>query len=110
MNLLLLAVEQSEPKVDSQTTENLGVLSKMFQPTHMLISRTKQIPVQLAPGPERRFWVVTEQEWQQRRKPAFEMHPKLGFYCQGIKVMGYKLEPVADKFSTVASTHADVHA
>lgn len=65
----------------------------MFQPTHMLVSRTRQTPVQLVPA-EQGFKILTEIEWQRGSEPAFEMRPKQGFFCQGVPVIGYKLQPI----------------
>ncbi|NEQ29978.1 MAG: hypothetical protein F6K04_03080 [Leptolyngbya sp. SIO4C5] len=64
----------------------------MFTPTHTLVSRSRRIPVRLARG-NQRFLIFTEQEWAQKKKPAFEMHPKLGVFCKGVQVLGYHLEP-----------------
>lgn len=66
----------------------------MFQPTHMLISRSQKTPVQLLPS-EQGFKVLTEPEWQRHSEPAFEMRSKQGFFCKGIPVVGYRLEPIA---------------
>ncbi|NJL86778.1 MAG: hypothetical protein HC886_13665 [Leptolyngbyaceae cyanobacterium SM1_1_3] len=66
----------------------------MFTPTHTMVSRSRKIPVRLARG-KQRFLIFTEQEWAQKQKPAFEMHPKLGFFCRGVQVLGYRLEPCA---------------
>ncbi|MGF1566733.1 MAG: hypothetical protein ACFCVD_01425 [Nodosilinea sp.] len=65
----------------------------MFTPTHVLISRTKATPVQLAAGTNG-YQLYTEAEWQQGSSPAFEMHPKLGFFCRGVQVVGFRLQPV----------------
>ncbi|MFE4106185.1 hypothetical protein [Almyronema epifaneia] len=64
----------------------------MFTPTHTLVSRSRRLPVRLARG-NQRFLIFTEQEWIQKQQPAFEMHPKLGFFCKGVQVLGYQLEP-----------------
>lgn len=66
----------------------------MFSPTHVLMSRSRQTPVQLMPGPKG-YRLQTEQEWQSGSTPAFEMSAKLGFFCQGIPVVGYSLQPIA---------------
>lgn len=66
----------------------------MFTPTHVLISRTRETPVQLAASPQG-YWLYTEQEWQAGRTPAFELRPKLGLYCLGTQVVGFRLEPLA---------------
>jgi hypothetical protein len=65
----------------------------MFNPTHQLVSRSKQIPVQLVPNSKGLF-LLTEAEWQQQRDPAFEMRPQRGLFCQGIPVVGYSLQPI----------------
>lgn len=66
----------------------------MFEPTHLLVSRSRQTPVQLVPNPQG-FSLLTESEWQQQRQPAFELHQSRGFFCQGIPVVGYSLQPLA---------------
>lgn len=66
----------------------------MFCPTHVLVSRSRQTPVQLVAS-EKGFKVITELEWQRGSEPAFEMRPKQGFFCQGISVVGYSLQPIA---------------
>jgi hypothetical protein len=63
-----------------------------FNPTHLLISRTKETPVQLVAGPKG-CWLYTEAEWQRGTTPAFELRPKLGFYCRGQQVVGFRLQP-----------------
>lgn len=73
----------------------------MFEPTHVLISRSKEIPVRLAHGPKG-LLVFTESEWQKRCQPAFEVRPKLGFFCKDILVTGYRLAPIQTEQSTVA--------
>jgi hypothetical protein len=65
----------------------------MFQPTHLLVSRTRQTPVQLIPS-EQGFKIITEPEWQRGSEPAFEIRSKQGFFCQGISVVGYSLQPI----------------
>ena len=66
----------------------------MFRPTHLLVSRSKEIPVHLVSS-RKGFFLVTESEWYQNRKPAFELYPQRGFFCQGIPVLGYSLQPIA---------------
>jgi hypothetical protein len=66
----------------------------MFQPTHLLVSRSRQTPVQLIAS-EHGFKVMTEIEVQQGREPAFELRSKQGFFCQGILVVGYSLQPIS---------------
>ncbi len=76
----------------------------MFSPTHVLISRTKETPVQLVASPKG-YHLYTEQEWQTAQLPAFELRSKLGFFCRGIQVVGFRLEPLAAK-EAVAATQA----
>lgn len=64
-----------------------------FTPTHVLISRTKETPVQLVTGP-RGYWLYTEAEAQKGTTPAFEVRPKLGIYCRGQQVVGFHLQPL----------------
>ncbi|MBD3884341.1 hypothetical protein IFO70_21600 [Phormidium tenue FACHB-886] len=66
----------------------------MFTPTHVLVSRSRKTPVQLVPSANG-FKVLTEPEWQRGSEPAFEMRPRQGFFCQGVSVVGFKLEPIA---------------
>jgi hypothetical protein len=73
----------------------------MFQPTHLLVSRSRRTPVQLVPS-EKGFKVLTEQEWQQGSEPAFEMRPKQGFFCQGFSVLGYSLQPIEVETSSAS--------
>jgi hypothetical protein len=75
----------------------------MFQPTHLLVSRTRQTPVQLITS-EHGFRALTEPEWQRGSEPAFEIRPKQGFFCQDIPVVGYRLEPIAMPMSASIST------
>lgn len=70
------------------------MLQSLFQPTHLLVSRARQTPVQLIPS-EQGCKIITELEWQRGREPAFEIRPKQGFFCQGIPVVGYSLQPLA---------------
>lgn len=75
----------------------------MFQPTHMLVSRSRQTPVQVIPA-EQGCKLLTEIEWQRGTEPAFEMRPKQGFFCQGIPVIGYSLQPIHLVESTMETT------
>lgn len=75
----------------------------MFNPTHVLVSRARKTPVRLVPKANG-FDILTEMEWQKKRKPAFEMRPKQGIFCQGMSVVGYHLEPIAAK----AESNAEV--
>jgi hypothetical protein len=64
-----------------------------FAPTHLLLSRTKATPVQLAAAPQG-YWLYTETEWQRNTPPAFELRPKLGIYCRGQQVVGFQIQPI----------------
>ncbi len=68
----------------------------MFRPTHLLISRSQSTPVQLTKSPEG-FFLVTETEWQEQSKPAFEIRPQRGFFCKGFPLLGYSLQPIETK-------------
>ncbi|MGP1387343.1 MAG: hypothetical protein ACTS2F_27530 [Thainema sp.] len=91
----------------------------MFNPTHVLVSRARKTPVQLVPKANG-FDILTEMEWQKKRKPAFEVRPKQGIFCQGMSVVGYHLEPIAanvepkseakNSESVAASASAIAHA
>ncbi|HEY9737831.1 MAG TPA: hypothetical protein V6D06_16175 [Trichocoleus sp.] len=70
----------------------------MFQPTHLLVSRSRQTPVQIA-ARSQGYALYTEKEWQQGRNPAFEMRAKLGIFCQGVPVVGYSLQPLETQIS-----------
>jgi hypothetical protein len=65
----------------------------MFSPSHLLVTRSKKTPVQLIPS-ELGFKILTEIEYDRGTEPLFEMRTKLGFFCQGIAVVGYALEPI----------------
>ena len=65
----------------------------MFRPTHLLVSRSQSTPVQLIKSPEG-FFLVTETEWQEQSQPAFEIRPQRGFFCKGISLLGYSLQPL----------------
>jgi hypothetical protein len=75
----------------------------MFTPTHLLVTRSKKTPVQLIPY-EQGFKVLTEIEFQRGSEPLFELRNKLGFFCQGIAVVGYALEPMEGISLTVNET------
>ncbi|HEY9764239.1 MAG TPA: hypothetical protein V6D07_17045 [Trichocoleus sp.] len=77
----------------------------MFQPTHLLVSRSRQTPVQLVSGTQG-YSLYTEQEWNRSSKPAFELRPKLGVFCQGIPVVGYQLQPLPVKESIEENPNA----
>ena len=83
----------------------------MFRPTHLLFSRSRSTPVQLVQSTQG-FFLVTESEWQQQQKPAFEMRSNRGFFCQGIPVLGYTLQPIDTQINltTSASTSAVTNA
>lgn len=68
--------------------------STSFNPTHLLVSRTRQVPVQLVKQ-QQSLQLVTEAEWQNGDEPAFEFQPKRGFFCKGIQIVGYSLQPIA---------------
>jgi hypothetical protein len=68
--------------------------STAFQPTHLLVSRTRQVPVQLIKQ-QQSLRLATEAEWQSGEEPAFEFQPKRGFFCKGIQIVGYSLQPIA---------------
>jgi hypothetical protein len=65
----------------------------MFTPTHVLETRSKATPVQLVSSPNG-VYLVTEQEWNKPVTPAFELRPKLGIFCCGTLVVGYRLKPI----------------
>lgn len=79
----------------------------MFQPTHVLISRTKQTPVQLIQGTQG-IKIITEQEWQQNAEPAFEFRPKQGFFCKGVLVLGFSLQPIQVEGATTATNATSI--
>lgn len=82
--------------------------ARAFNPSHVLVSRNRKTPVQLLPA-AKGFKVLTELEWQAGQEPAFEMHPRQGFFCKGIPVVGFKLQPLdaeAAQASSTATTHA----
>ncbi len=83
----------------------------MFQPTHHLVSKTRRIPVQLITNPQGAS-LLTEDEWRKGSPAAFSIHPKRGFFCHDIQVLGFSLEPIApaDKQATEASPSANVQA
>ncbi|MGK7893982.1 MAG: hypothetical protein AB4372_10250 [Xenococcus sp. (in: cyanobacteria)] len=65
----------------------------MFRPTHLLVSRSQSTPVQLIKS-TKGFFLVTETEWQEQHQPAFEIRPQRGFFCKGIPLLGYSLQPI----------------
>lgn len=70
----------------------------MFKPTHVLISRSRQVPVQLMQSSQGVF-LMTEQESDTEQEPAFMLHPKRGFFCRGVQVLGYSLQPINSEFA-----------
>jgi len=66
----------------------------MFNPTHQLVSRSRKTPVQLVPA-DKGYALLTETEWQRGSAPSFEIRPKLGIFCKGVPIVGYRLEPIA---------------
>lgn len=78
----------------------------MFHPTHYLVSRSKKTPVQLVPS-VKGFQVLTEPEWQQNKVAAFEMRARQGFFCQGVPVVGYHLQPIAVEQAPLNQTITD---
>ncbi|MBD1912656.1 MULTISPECIES: hypothetical protein [unclassified Leptolyngbya] len=71
----------------------------MFQPTHWLVSRSTKTPVQLIPAATG-YRLMSEQEFEQGREPAFEIRPRLGVFCLDVQVVGYSLEPMPVKLSS----------
>jgi hypothetical protein len=65
----------------------------MFNPTHLLVSRSRQTPVQLVASVHG-YALYTEKEWGQERTPAFELRSQRGLFCQGMPVVGYSLQPI----------------
>lgn len=72
----------------------------MFQPTHWLVSRSRKVPVMVKSQGEKTL-VFTETEWGKTAAPAFELHARMGMYCKGVQVLGYKLEPMPVTATTV---------
>ncbi len=77
----------------------------MFSPTHLLISRTKETPVQLVAAPGG-YHLYTEAEWRQGNQPSFELKPKQGLFCRGMQVVGFRLEPLEEGVEVVSSHNA----
>jgi hypothetical protein len=63
----------------------------------------QKTPVQLMPSANG-FKILTEPEWQQGKEPAFEIRSRQGFFCQGVLVVGYNLEPIAVAASPTSTT------
>ena len=74
----------------------------MFTPTHVLISRTKTTPVQLMTA-QGNYQLYTEADCQQGRPASFELKPKQGIFCQGVQVVGFRLEPLEGKAEKVSA-------
>lgn len=75
----------------------------MFSPTHVLVSRTKETPVQLM-ATRGGYQLYTEADWQQGRAASFELKPKQGIFCQGVQVVGFRLAPLDTTAEASAST------
>lgn len=65
----------------------------MFQPTHLLVSRSRKTPVQLVPSANG-LTLLTETEFYAGAEAAFEMRPRLGIFCKGVPLVGYSLQPL----------------
>jgi hypothetical protein len=63
----------------------------MFNPTHLLVSRSQATPVQLI-NSQKGYFLVTETEFKHNNEPAFELQAKRGIFCKGIPVVGYSLQ------------------
>ncbi len=79
----------------------------MIKPTHLLVSRSRSTPVQLVPSTQG-FFLLTESEWQWKSNPAFEMRSQRGFFCQGVPVLGYTVQPLDTKINPAISIPASV--
>ena len=66
----------------------------MFNPTHWLVSRHRKTPVQLVPSANG-FHLMTAPEAESNKPAAFELRSRLGIFCQGVQIVGYRLEPMA---------------
>jgi len=77
------------------------MVSSKFNPTHYLVSRSRKTPVQLVPSTHG-FKILTEFESQQEREPAFELRTRQGFFCQGVSIVGYSLQPIQVDVSIAA--------
>jgi hypothetical protein len=74
----------------------------MFSPSHVLISRTRETPVQLVAS-RGGYKLYTEIDWQRGQEPAFELRPKQGLFCRGVHVVGFRLAPLASEEAEAAS-------
>lgn len=79
----------------------------MFSPTHVLVSRSKRTPVQLVAS-SNGYQLFTEPEWQAGKTPAFELRSKLGLFCQGVQIVGFRLEPMESVAAAAPSQSATV--
>lgn len=77
--------------------------SSRFNPTHFLVSRSRKTPVQLVSSTDG-FRILTEPEWQQGKEPAFELRARQGFFCQGVPIVGYSLQPIQVDISIAESS------
>ncbi|MFM7449515.1 MAG: hypothetical protein ACKO24_13080 [Leptolyngbyaceae cyanobacterium] len=75
----------------------------MFTPSHQLISRSRKTPVQLIPN-GKGFYLTTAVEYQTGQEPAFEIRPRLGIYCKGTPIVGYRLEPLSAEVEATATS------
>lgn len=73
----------------------------MFEATHILVSRTRRVPVRVTAGGDKSY-IYTQEEWENDQNPAFELHGKLGIFCRGIQVVGHQLEPIAADVTSAA--------
>jgi hypothetical protein len=99
------STEFQSTKVQPSEFQSSEFQSSEFQPTHYLVSRTRHIPVQLLTTPQG-AQLLTEIEWQQGLPAAFSMHPKRGFFCHDIQVIGFRLEPIASHGASASVTAA----
>ncbi len=75
----------------------------MFKATHLLVSRSQSTPVQLVKSTEG-FFLVTEIEWQRQSKPVFEIRQGDRFFCNGLPILRYSLQPLDSETSQNKST------
>ena len=80
-----------------------------FQPTHVLVSRSRQTPVQLVQSSQG-FYLFTQSEWGHTQEPAFELYARRGFFCKGVQVVGYRLEPIGVSPNRLQSPEPNVMA
>ncbi|MFQ3615775.1 MAG: hypothetical protein SNJ57_04630 [Cyanobacteriota bacterium] len=77
----------------------------MFQPTHLLVSRSRKTPVQLVPSASG-LMLLTEAEFNAGTEAAFEMRPRLGIFCKGVPLVGYSLQPMPASVPAAPSASA----